>query len=105
MRRGVGSSVSRNVDTSGEMQTVHGIESSHSQGMQSGGISELPDQSGGLDELSDVERQEGGYPASRHRLLDLLKIARYELLNADGPMSRERIVRQIDDVLGREEIV
>jgi hypothetical protein len=51
------------------------------------------------DELSDVERQEVGYPATREELLGMLTDTLYAL---DGAVIDDELTERIRDILSRE---
>jgi hypothetical protein len=55
-----------------------------------------------LDELSDVERQEAGYPATREELLDALRSVRLMVMLGEWDRLHGASVR-IRDILSREE--
>jgi hypothetical protein len=58
---------------------------------------------GTLDELSDVERQEAGYPATRAMLAEALRSV-YEMERADYVVQyRREMMEHIRDILSREE--
>jgi hypothetical protein len=56
-----------------------------------------------LDELSDVERQEGGYPATREELVEALRAAVDDMYLATPMRERIGLLRSIRDILSREE--